>query len=83
MLAFRSFLDSLPKEKAEKCRFVLHTELVTDHGTDLGAVAEYLFGEKYEENIVFSHAKLSRTQLNWLYNIADAQYVYTSMKVGV
>ena len=51
MLAFRSFLDSLPKEKADKCKFVLHTDLSTDHGTDLGAVAEYLFGEKYEENI--------------------------------
>ena len=78
MLAFRSFLDSLPKEKAEKCKFVLHTDLSTDHGTDLGAVAEYLFGEKYEENIVFSHAKLSRTQLNWLYNMADVQILITS-----
>ena len=78
MLAFRSFLDSLPKEKADKCRFVLHTELVTDHGTDLGAVAEYLFGENYESNIIFSHQKLSRTQLNWLYNIADLQILITS-----
>jgi glycosyltransferase involved in cell wall biosynthesis len=78
MLAFRSFLDSLPKEKADRCRFVLHTELSTDHGTDLGAVAEYLFGEKYEKNIVFSHQKLSRTQLNWLYNIADLQILITS-----
>ena len=78
MLAFRSFLDSLPKEKADKCRFVLHTELVTDHGTDLGAVAEYLFGENYENNIIFSHQKLSRTQLNWLYNIADLQILITS-----
>ena len=25
MMAFRSFLDSLPKEKADKCRFILHT----------------------------------------------------------
>jgi glycosyltransferase involved in cell wall biosynthesis len=78
MLAFRSFLDSLPKEKADKCRLVLHTELVTDHGTDLGAVAEYLFGETYENNIIFSHQKLSRKQLNWLYNIADLQVLITS-----
>ena len=78
MLTFRSFLDSLPKEKADKCRFVLHTELVTDHGTDLGAVAEYLFGETYENNIIFSHQKLSRKQLNWLYNIADLQILITS-----
>jgi glycosyltransferase involved in cell wall biosynthesis len=78
MMAFRSFLDSLPKEKADKCRFVLHTEISTDHGTDLGAVAEYLFGEKYEKNIIFSHSKLSRQQLNWLYNIADVQILLTS-----
>jgi len=78
MLAFRSFLDSLPKEKADKCKFVLHTDLSTDHGTDLGAVAEYLFGENYEESIIFSHTKLSRKQLNWLYNIADIQILITS-----
>ena len=78
MLAFRSFLDSLPKAKADKCKFVLHTDLSTDHGTDLGAVAEYLFGENYEENIIFSHSKLSRKQLNWLYNVADVQILITS-----
>jgi len=78
MLAFRSFLDSLPKAKADKCKFILHTDLSTDHGTDLGAVAEYLFGENYEENIVFSHTKLSRKQLNWLYNVADVQILITS-----
>ena len=32
MMAFRSFLDSLPKEKADKCRFILHTEGSTDAG---------------------------------------------------
>jgi glycosyltransferase involved in cell wall biosynthesis len=35
MLAFRAFLDSLPKEKADKCKFILHTEIRSDHGTDL------------------------------------------------
>ncbi len=29
LLAFRSFLDSLPKEKAKNCFIVLHTELIT------------------------------------------------------
>jgi glycosyltransferase involved in cell wall biosynthesis len=78
MLAFKAFLDSLPKEKADKCRFILHTELSTDHGTDLNAVAEYLFSGKYEKNIIFSHNKLSRQQLNWLYNLADVQILLTS-----
>ena len=38
MLAFRYFLDTLPKEKAEKCALVMHTEIVSEHGTDLEAV---------------------------------------------
>jgi hypothetical protein len=45
MMAFRAFLDSLPYEEALKCRFVLHTELVSDHGTDLTKVKEYLFDD--------------------------------------
>ena len=78
MLAFRAFLDSLPEEKADKCRLILHTELVTDHGTDLGEVKEYLFGEKYGKNVIFSHQKLDRKHLNFLYNVADAQVLLTS-----
>lgn len=78
MLAFRAFLDGLPEEKAKKCKMVLHTELVTQHGTDLNKVKEYLFGEHYPDAIVFSTNKLSSTQLNYLYNIADAQILLTS-----
>ena len=35
MLAFKIFLDTLPKEKAAKCALLMHTEIVSDHGTDL------------------------------------------------
>ena len=78
MMAFRVFLDGLDKEKAGKCKLVLHTEAVTDAGTDLYKVAEYLFGESYPNAIKFSHNKLSQQQLNWLYNIADVQILITS-----
>jgi len=78
MLAFRAFLDSLPKEKADKCKMVLHTEEVSDHGTDLRKVKEYFFGESYPNAIKFSAQKLSSIQLNYLYNIADAQILLTS-----
>ena len=78
MLAFRHFLDQLPQEKADKCRMILHTEVVTDHGTDLEAVREYLFDEKYPKAIIFSINKLDRKHLNYLYNIADAQVLLTS-----
>jgi len=77
MLAFRYFLDRLPKEKAEKCALVLHTEVVSEHGTDLEAVRRVLFDE-YPNAIYFSTNKLSPQQLNMLYNIADAQILLTS-----
>ena len=77
MLAFRYFLDRLPKEKADKCAFVLHTEVVSEHGTDLEAVRK-LFFKDYPNAIYFSTAKLDASQLNTLYNIADAQILLTS-----
>ena len=77
MLAFRYFLDKLPKEKADKCAFVLHTEIISEHGTDLEAVRK-LFFKDYPNAIYFSTNKLDASQLNMLYNIADAQILLTS-----
>jgi len=77
MLAFRIFLDTLPKEKAEKCTMVMHTEVVSEHGTDLDEVRKILFPD-YPEAIYFSQNKLDNKQLNQLYNIADAQILLTS-----
>ena len=77
MLSFRYFLDTLPKEKAEKCAMILHTEIVSDHGTDLDAVRNILF-QDYPNAIWFSTQKLSPQQLNQFYNIADAQILLTS-----
>ena len=76
ILAFRHFVDRLPKEKAEKCVLLLHTEHASEHGTDLDAVIE-LFCPEYC-NIVFTKGPMSQQQLNWLYNIADAQILLTS-----
>ena len=78
MLAFRGFLDSLPKEEAKECYMILKTEKLTDAGTDLIRVKEYLFDEKYKNNIIFIDQRLSEQQLNWLYNIADAHILLTS-----
>jgi glycosyltransferase involved in cell wall biosynthesis len=78
MLAFRTFLDSLPKEKAKDCYLVLKTELVTDAGTDLAKVKEYLFEKEYSNNVKFVDSKLEERHLNYLYNIADVQILLTS-----
>jgi len=78
MLAFRVFLDSLPKEKSKHCYLILHTELITNAGTDLEKVREYLFGEEYSENVIFSLTKIPQKQLNYLYNLTDVQILITS-----
>ena len=78
MLAFKLFLDSLPKEQADKCRFLLHTEVVHEAGTDLGVINELLFSKDYPNAISFSTNKLPTATLNLLYNLADVQILLTS-----
>jgi len=77
MLAYRHFIDQLPIEEAKKCVLVLHTERVSDHGTDLEAVIELLLnGEQY--NVIFTDARFDSTQMNMLYNSTDCQILLTS-----
>ena len=77
MLAYKLFIDKLPIEQAKKCAFVLHTEIVSEHGTDLEAVRELLLeGEQY--NIFFSTNRFSTQEMNLLYNCTDAQILLTS-----
>jgi glycosyltransferase involved in cell wall biosynthesis len=77
MLAYKYFIDQLPEEKAKKCAFVLHTQVVDDNGTDLEAVRELLLNDdKY--NVIFSQNRLGTQQINWLYNLTDVQIQLTS-----
>jgi glycosyltransferase involved in cell wall biosynthesis len=77
MLAYKYFIDQLPEEKAKKCAFVLHTQIVDDNGTDLEAVRELLLNDdKY--NVIFSQNRLGSQQINWLYNLTDVQIQLTS-----
>ena len=77
MWAFKMFLDGLPKEKADKCRFLLHTEVIHDAGTDLQSIVDLLFTE-YPNAIKFSTAKVSAEELNVMYNMSDCQILLTS-----
>ena len=77
ILAWKLFIDQLPKEKAEKCLLVLHTEPVSDHGTDLPAVIEYMFPED-DSSVVISDGKLSTHQMSMLYNNADGVILLSS-----
>lgn len=77
LAAFRLFLDKLPKEKADKCALLLHTQPVDEHGTDLPVVIDLLFGEEYN-NVFFSANRVSTPDINLLYNIADAAVLISS-----
>ena len=68
IIAFKSFCDMLPKEEAEKCAFLLHTQPVDENGTDLPAVVSALASEY---NYHFSVDKLDNQRMNHLNNIAD------------
>lgn len=76
LAAHKLFLDSLPKEKADKIALVLHTQPVDNNGTDLYAVRELLFGKN--SNVFFSDQRLEPKDMNLLYNIADAVVLPTS-----
>ncbi len=71
--AYKIFIDSSPEEKAKKCAFVLHTQVVDEHGTDLEAVRELLFGEDEKYNIIFSPHMLPSDKMNLLYNSTDCR----------
>jgi len=75
LLAYKLFIEQLPKEKADKCALLLHTEVITEAGTDLNAVIETLCPEC---NIIFSPGRLDHTAMNYLYNLADVQILLTS-----
>jgi glycosyltransferase involved in cell wall biosynthesis len=77
ILAWKLFTDGLTKEQADKCLLVLHTEPVSDHGTDLPAVIEYFFPEG-NENIVISNEKLPTEKMNLLYNCVDGVILVSS-----
>jgi hypothetical protein len=68
MLAFRMFCDNLPKEEADQCVLVLHTEIMCDAGTNLLALKEAFCPDN---NVLFSPAKLSPEDMCLMYNCVD------------
>ena len=67
VLAFKTFCDMLPKEEADKCALVMHTQPRDENGTDLPVVANTLASGC---KVYFSDRKLEPNQLNCLYNMA-------------
>ena len=70
IMAYKTFCDNLPKEKAEKCLLLMHTAPKDNNGTDLPEVVRNICPD-YE--VIFSHNRLDEKHMNFLYNIADIQ----------
>jgi glycosyltransferase involved in cell wall biosynthesis len=68
ILAFKHFTDQLPEDKRSKVALLMHTQPIDENGTDLRAVAKVLAPQC---KIIFSEQKLSGTDLNAMYNVAD------------
>ena len=68
ILAYNTFCESLPKEHADKCLLMMHTQISDDNGTDLAAVKNALCPK---HKIIFSTNSVDQKMLNWYYNLAD------------
>jgi glycosyltransferase involved in cell wall biosynthesis len=75
ILAYRTFCDSIPKEDADRCLFLMHTSPQDPNGTDLPMVTKDLCPDY---DVIFSQDKIDREQLNWLYNMADCSILISS-----
>jgi glycosyltransferase involved in cell wall biosynthesis len=71
ILAYKYFIDQLSESEAKKCALILHTERISEHGTDLDAVIELLCNEE-KYNVIFTDTKFDAYQMNMLYNSTDA-----------
>ncbi len=70
IMAYKTFCDMLPKEKAEKCALVMHTQPKDPNGTDLPEVVSAVCPDY---DVIFSTQKLDDKNLCYIYNIADVQ----------
>jgi len=68
IMAFKTFCDMLPKEEAERCALLMHTQPRDENGTDLPEVAKNMAPDY---KVYFSDKKLDTKQLNHLYNMVD------------
>ncbi len=76
ILAWRTFLDQLPVEKAKKCMLLMKTEPVFEHGTDLPVVIESLCDPDIHKVKIISD-RFDQKHLNYLYNCSDAHMFMT------
>ena len=74
--AWKIFTDQLPKEQAERCLLIMHTDKVDNNGTDIPAVIETMCDPAVNK-IKFTNGKCDGKTLNYYYNLADVQFMMT------
>jgi glycosyltransferase involved in cell wall biosynthesis len=74
--AWKIFTDQLPKEKAERCLLLMHTDKVDNNGTDIPAVVETICDPEINK-VKFTMGKCDPKTLNYYYNLSDAQFMMT------
>jgi len=77
ILAFKQFMSGLSKEQADKCAMLLHTAAVDENGTDLIAVIDTLCPE-IKDKFYITNRMFGPNEMNYLYNMTDAQILLTS-----
>lgn len=70
LLTFNTFMKKLSAEDQAKCRLILHTQQVDEHGTDLPVVIRDVIPDM-GPYIIFSKDRIDVKDINVLYNIAD------------
>jgi len=78
IIAYRSFCEELPKEKADKCLLFLKTEPISDAGTDLLTIKDTFTGNY---NVIINNDQFNFEQINFLYNTFD-MYMNCSSNEG-
>jgi glycosyltransferase involved in cell wall biosynthesis len=76
ILAWRTFLDQLPVEKAKKCLLLMKTEAIFEHGTNLNDVIDSLCDPKIHKVKIIDE-RFDDKGLNYLYNCSDAHMFMT------
>ena len=76
ILAWRTFLDQLPIEKAKRCTLLMKTDAVFEHGTDLPKVVETICDPEIHK-VKIVDKRFEEKELNYLYNCSDAHMFMT------
>jgi glycosyltransferase involved in cell wall biosynthesis len=75
--AYSQFCDAIGKDKAKKCRLLLHTDPADENGTDLPAVINLLCDPEYQK-VTFTKGRTSTNDINLYYNMCDVTCLISS-----